>query len=292
MKKMIIFKNIFKDLNSLKIYEKIFIAIAGIFLVFLGLFNFNELKFFWQLDLEVWKKVLQGLSGVTAFTGILCVFMVGKGKMSNYFWGILNVTIYGFYAFSVAYTGDALLNLFFFLPFQFVGILSWKNHLKKETVKPRKFTGLDFLTFAFLAIGLSLAFYFLIPIIDEFLNINILGNGEYEGYPFDEKMLPHSFDALTNRFSIAAQILMLWRFKNQWYLWILVNILQIAMYSGINGWGFDLPMIIMWGCFLINAVYSLGNWIKLENQKKEKKDFTWDYRVLIWLKKLFQKKKS
>ena len=267
---MIIFKNIFKDIKDLKIYEKIFILVVGIFLIFTSLFNLNELKFFWESPLPIWKKVLQGLSGFTAFTGIICVFMVGKGKMSNYFWGILNVTFYGFYAFSVGYTGDALLNLLFFLPFNFIGIFTWKNHLKEKTIKPRKFTGLDFLTFAFLTIALSLSFYFLIPVIDEFLHTKILQenkNSSYK-YPFTQKALPHWFDALTNSFSITAQILMLWRFKNQWWLWIVVNVLQIIMYSGINGWGVDVPMIIMWGFFLINAIYSLWNWFVLERKNK------------------------
>lgn len=64
---------------------------------------------------------LYSLSGLVSFTGILNVFLISFGKMSNFFWGLINVTTFGLFAFDFGYTGDAQLNLFFYLPFQFIG---------------------------------------------------------------------------------------------------------------------------------------------------------------------------
>ena len=50
----------------------------------------------------MWRRVMMGLSGGASFTGALCVVLITKGKFSSYFWGLINTSLYGLFAFACA----------------------------------------------------------------------------------------------------------------------------------------------------------------------------------------------
>lgn len=84
------------------------------------------------------------ISPVAAITGIVCVVLVAKENITNYYWGIVNAIMYGAISWYSGYYGDWILNWFFFLPFQFIGWVVWKKYhmdkFSKVYIKPRKLT--------------------------------------------------------------------------------------------------------------------------------------------------------
>jgi nicotinamide riboside transporter PnuC len=50
------------------------------------------------------------------------------------------------------------------------------------------------------------------------------------------------------------------RYTDQWYFWIMNDILQIAMFSGVAGFGVNFNILFMWCLFLVNAFYGLYCW--------------------------------
>ena len=261
-----------KDFKTIPKSHLVFLFIAGAFLITTSLFTFSndfkEVTPFWKTkDLSLFQKVMQGISGITAFAGILNVYLVAKGKISNYVYGLITVTCYGLFAFSVAYTGDAILNIFFFIPFQFIGFYKWKKSMdKKDNVIPVNMNLKSSLVFLAIFIILFIIFWFLIPWADE--GLHRFSDPSYK-YPFDGDLniwfkgqgyLAHAFDAMTNSFSITASVMMFMKIKFQWIVWLIINFLQATMYIGLNGWGINLPMIIMWGVFAVNAGYGVYMW--------------------------------
>lgn len=74
--------------------------------------------------------------GITmALTGVLCVILTGKGKMSCYLFGLVNTVLYAWIAFEARYYGEVMLNACYYVPMQFVGWFMWKN---TWTVRQRK----------------------------------------------------------------------------------------------------------------------------------------------------------
>src|ERR1700747_2422440 len=65
---------------------------------------------------DLWRRIINVLSGVASFTGVLCVVLSTFGKLSNYFWGIIHNIIYGLISYVYGYTGNAQLAIIFFLP--------------------------------------------------------------------------------------------------------------------------------------------------------------------------------
>ena len=76
-------------------------------------------------------------------------------------------------------------------------------------------------------------------------------------------------DSIAVVLSVAAQLLMVKRYVEQWALWILVNVLSITLWliilikSGGNDWS----MLVMWSAFLLNSVYGYMNWMKISKNQ-------------------------
>ena len=65
-------------------------------------------------------------------------------------------------------------------------------------------------------------------------------------------------DGLSTIIVIAAQALMVLRYREQWLLWILLNIISIAL------WAENTSMYVMYSAYLLNSLYGYYNWSKLQ----------------------------
>ena len=61
-----------------------------------------------------WKDTVVGI--ISALTGVWCVVLTGKGKVSNFLFGIVNVVLYAYISFHARYYGEVMLNLIYYLP--------------------------------------------------------------------------------------------------------------------------------------------------------------------------------
>lgn len=263
-----------KDLKAIPFAAKVTIICLGLFMLWNTFFDFNHFinptlyPSIWTIvnhqNYKPWQQVLLVLNGITAFINVICIILISFGKISNYFWGFFAVSIYGCIALVWDYVGDMQLNLFFFLPFQFIGYNLWKSHLDfhQEIIAKRLNLKISIVVIYF-SIILSIFFYFEIP---EFSRV-ILGNYDFDGNNF-KQLLPHILDSLTNSLSIVAQLLMLLRFREQWIFWIIVNILQITMYAGIAHNCLDVNLLLMWIIALVNAGFGFYQWFFVRSKEK------------------------
>lgn len=193
--------------------------------------------------------------GLTAsLTGMLCVVLTAKGKMSSFYWGLINIFTYSYVAYGSAYYGDVMLNLLYFLPMTFFGIYFWNKNMKKdketETVLVRSL-GWKNKVFWFL---LAMVAVFVYGLFLKWLNGTL---------PF--------VDSVTTVFSIVATILLNKRYTDQWFYWILVDIWSIVMWAFIFlRDGNEVSMLVMWSAFLVNACYGYYNWRKMEKLQNGK----------------------
>ena len=179
---------------------------------------------------------------VAGMTGTICVLLVAKGKISNYFFGFIQTgvtMVLGFQAFLI---GETMENVFYFVS-QFLGIKEWKNNLNEDThiVKTRKFT-----------IGQWMLTIWSVAALTALL-----------GYTFKHFNGTQPFiDAFTLILALVAQMLMVYRFREQWLLWAVLNIVSIYQWTTLN----NMSLVAMYLAFLINTIYGYVNWSK---QQKE-----------------------
>ena len=179
-------------------------------------------------------------------TGVICVVLVTRGSIWNYSYGIYQAGGYAWLSYQNGFYGEVMLNAGYFLPAQIVGILMWKKNLAEgTTVVMRKMPKLD------------TAVWLLAAAILTWIYGVILSTFPGQNAPF--------FDSCSTVLSVIAMILMIYRYREQWILWIIVDIVSVAMWvfrleSGVEG---APAMIVMWSAFLVNAFYGWYKWNKL-----------------------------
>jgi len=213
----------------------------------------------WTLFEKIWLVVFSltaiGLSivwGDTLFsfsvfiTGCICVVLVARGSIWNYSYGLYNAAGYSWLAWQNGLFGEVTLNAGYFVPAQIIGIFMWKKNLDKgSTIVMRKMK--PSATFIWLAISAATtaAYGYVLSLIPT------------QNTPY--------FDSCSTVLSVIAMILMMLRYREQWVLWIIVDVVSVAMWafrlhSGVEG---APSMIVMWAAYLINACYGWYKWNKL-----------------------------
>ena len=194
------------------------------------------------------------VGSIAGIAGVLCVVLVAKGSIWNYVFGLVNVSMYAYISYKAALYGDAALNALYYLPMQFIGWWQWRKRgaamISAESdgkgvqVTARRFTWRQRLL---LGVGCVAAVFVVGLILDS------VGDPQ----PFK--------DSTTTVFSIVAQALMALAFMEQWFLWIITNIVSVAMWvvCVTRGEAHAAVMVIMWIFYLLNSINGLMVWMKL-----------------------------
>nr|WP_269847439.1 nicotinamide riboside transporter PnuC [Paenibacillus sonchi] len=183
--------------------------------------------------------------GFTVFiTGVLCVVLAAKGNLMSYVFGMYNTVGYAYLAYVNGLFGEVMLNLLFFVPMNVVGFYMWKNNSNhgKLSMRQLELKGLLLVGAVCIAGCLLLGF----------------------GLSFIPGQKSPYIDAITTVLSVVATLLMVRRFKEQWLVYIVLNMFTVLLWviRMLEGSGEGLLMIVMWSAYLINAVYGYYNWNK------------------------------
>lgn len=202
--------------------------------LFLSNFTILALSIYWGDNV---------LSIISAIAGVINVILVSKQMISNYYFGIIGVSTYAYIAFQSKLYGDFMLNAFYYLPMQFVGIYMWnkaKEKSEKNEVESRLMTNKQRILLTIIS-ALSIGVYSAV--------LKILGGN-----------IP-IIDATSTVLSVIAMILMVKQYVEQWHLWVIINGVSILMWviSLCEGSG-DLATLLMWIIYLLNSVFGLVNW--------------------------------
>jgi nicotinamide mononucleotide transporter len=195
-----------------------------------------------------WDSGLIGL--VSAMSGMLCVVLVAKGKISNFVFGIVNTATYAYISYGYGLYGESMLNALFYLPTQFIGLWMWQRHRSVNKVRDEdiEIKRLNVKGWAIVIASVVVGAYAYMHVL----------------MALDAQQV--RIDSVAVVMSVVAQILLTLRYAEQWVLWILVNLLSIVLWvvTLSQSGGSDYTMPVMWTAFLINSIYGWINWLKLQ----------------------------
>lgn len=197
-----------------------------------------------------WKDTVMGI--ISATTGVACVVLTGKGKLSAYIFGLVNCVLYAIIAYNAKLYGETMLNAIYYIPMQFVGFYVWNKNMNKESheVKKIHMKNKTRLLWA-LAMALGTVIYGLI--------LKAMG----DAMPF--------VDSFTTVSSVIAMIVSVKMFAEQWWIWILVDIFSVYMWWCNFAVGSDnLATLLMWVVYLGNAIIMCVKWEKEALRNKVK----------------------
>lgn len=189
-----------------------------------------------------WKDTAMGI--ISATTGVACVVLTGKGKLSAYVFGLVNCLLYAIIAYKAKLYGETMLNALYYIPMQFVGFYIWNKHMNKENheVKKIHMKNKNRILWA-LAMILGTVIYGFI--------LKALG----DAMPF--------VDSFTTVSSVIAMIVSVKMYAEQWWIWILVDVFSVYMWWCNFTVGSDnLATLLMWVVYLVNAIIMCVKWEK------------------------------
>ena len=180
---------------------------------------------------------------ISALTSTWYALWAGKGKVSCYFFGIINSFCYGLISYQYQLFGEVMLNWGYYFPMMFVGLFFWKKHLNQhqEIYKTKLNIKGRLILAAASAVG----------IIVYAALLNFIG-GRTPG-----------LDSLTTVLSVAAMIMTVKRCAEQWFLWTVVNVASIIMWLKIfMAEGGAIASLLMWCIALANGIIFYFQWAK------------------------------
>ena len=204
------------------------------------------------------------ISPLSALTGIASVVLTAKGKLSSFWFGIVNTITYGYISFYGGIYGDTIINLAYFLPMQFVGLLVWKANMGSDGSVTNKF-----LKYPVRAIIISFVSWFaftkLLNGFDHFLTTSMKKTSIfYETMP---KGVGVWLDSFTEVGQFIGQILLTLGRVESWLFWFAINIVSIYMWTMVAlanpaNLAFAVPTLVMFFAYLLNSVYGYSVWSK------------------------------
>lgn len=206
----------------------------------------------WVSWKTVWAAVAPALvaascavSGATplvtaaSITGIAYVVLVAYGHWSANVFGAILGALFGLLSYQAGFFGNAVVNFAFTIPASIWGIWYWKNHQGDKPRRmndfQRKHFGSAFVALA--AVGMLFAF----------------NSGSNLWY----------MDGITAIMPILATVLLVTRYREQWYLWIPYNALEVVMWFWVASVAPEMLAILVMRCvFFINSLIGFKLWHK------------------------------
>ena len=191
------------------------------------------------------------LGFIVAVTGIINLVLCARGNIWNYAFGIIYNAIYVYISWKSRLYADSAIYLLYYLPMQFIGWFSWKKNQNQESgaVNAVHLTRRT-------ALVLLLVAAVLIPVFAWILGLPAIGDSQ----PW--------LDATTTVVSILAMYMMVKAIAEQWYIWIVLDAVQVVKWTiaTVRGEEHAALMLVMFAFFLANAVYGLIQWNGLAKQ--------------------------
>ncbi len=187
---------------------------------------------------------------ISAVSGVLYVLLAGKGKLSAYFFGLINSVLYAIISYKATLYGETMLNALYYVPMQFVGFYIWHKNMDEDTkeVKKERMTWKGRLGLT----GCIAAATFGYGLV-----LEILGDS-----------MPY-IDAFTTMASVIAMIISVKRYAEQWWIWLMVNSVSVYMWWKAFSMGNDsIATLLMWVVYLISGILILVKW---ENETEKSK---------------------
>jgi nicotinamide mononucleotide transporter len=177
----------------------------------------------------------------------MCVFFCAKANISNFVFAVVNTFVYAIFLFYHKIYGTFALEVLFYQPVNFISWYIWAKHRDEkylEKTKAKKLTVLQNVISAAVIIAGGIIYHAIL--------VKLGGTVAW-------------LDAFTLSIGIIAVILEMFRFKEQYFWWIITDIIAVAMYI-IH---FDLVYLTKKSIYLIMAVIGIINWHKLQKERNK-----------------------
>ncbi|HDG1690429.1 TPA: nicotinamide riboside transporter PnuC [Kluyvera georgiana] len=179
---------------------------------------------------------LSWIEAVGTIAGLLCIWLASLEKIVNYLFGLINVTLFAIIFFQIQLYASLLLQLFFFAA-NIYGWYAWSRQTSQNEAElqirwlplPK---ALAWLAACVVAIALMTLYIDPVFAVLTQVAVNVMqGLGMNVVMP---TLQPDAFpfwDSSMMVLSIAAMVLMTRKYVENWLLWVIINVISVAIFT-------------------------------------------------------------
>ena len=179
------------------------------------------------------------ISLVSGMLGICSVVLGAQGNILTFVFGFAQVATYTYLCCIERFYAEIVINIYYFITMIY-GVYCWRNRLSNHSlqVQTRR------LSIKLIAWGMLLIALF------SWLTGWLLARFTNDPQPY--------MDAFTTVPAIAAQLLMVLAYREQWYLWLVVDVLAVVMWFRAENYCMA-AQYIFW---CVNCIYGYIQWTR------------------------------
>lgn len=179
------------------------------------------------------------ISLVSGMLGICSVVLGAQGNIMTFVFGFAQIATYTYLCCIERFYAEIAINIYYFITMIY-GVYCWRNRLSNNSlqVQTRR------LSIKLLAWGMLLIALF------SWLTGWLLERFTDDPQPY--------MDAFTTVPAIAAQLLMVLAYREQWYLWLVVDVLAVMMWLRAENY----CMAAQYVFWCVNCIYGYIQWTR------------------------------
>lgn len=193
---------------------------------------------------------LSWIEAVGTVAGLLCIWLASLEKISNYAFGLINVTLFAIIFFQIQLYASLLLQLFFFAA-NIYGWYAWSRQTTaNEAVLQIRWLplpkALAWLVVCALAIGFMT--FFIDPVFAVLTRVAVSMMQTVGLNVAMPELQPDAFpfwDSSMMVLSIVAMVLMTRKYVENWLLWVIINVISVVIFALQGVWAMSLEYMIL-----------------------------------------------
>ena len=193
---------------------------------------------------------LSWIEAVGTVAGLLCIWLASLEKIVNYFFGLVNVTLFAIIFFQIQLYASLLLQLFFFAA-NIYGWYAWSRQTQQHEAelqirwlpKPKAIGWLAACVVAIclMTVYIDPVFAFLTRVavnVMQFFGLNVTQPTlQPDAFPF--------WDSCMMVLSIVAMVLMTRKYVENWLLWVIINVISVVIFALQGVYAMSLEYLIL-----------------------------------------------
>lgn len=179
------------------------------------------------------------ISLVSGMLGICSVVLGAQGNILTFVFGFAQVATYTYLCCVERFYAEIAINIYYFITMIY-GVYCWRNRLSNNSLQVQ----IRRLSIKLIAWGMLLIALF------SWLTGWLLERFTDDPQPY--------MDAFTTVPAIAAQLLMVLAYREQWYLWLVVDVLAVVMWLRAENY----CMAAQYVFWCVNCIYGYIQWTR------------------------------
>ena len=179
------------------------------------------------------------ISLVSGMLGICSVVLGAQGNILTFVFGFAQVATYTYLCCIERFYAEIAINIYYFITMIY-GVYCWRNRLSNNSLQVQT----RCLSIKLIAWGMLLIALF------SWLTGWLLARFTDDPQPY--------MDAFTTVPAIAAQLLMVLAYREQWYLWLVVDVLAVVMWLRAENY----CMAAQYVFWCVNCIYGYIQWTR------------------------------